>query len=627
MIVKMSKYAFMVYHKEYDEFLERLRGMGVVHIQEKRSEKEDEGLQQLLAERKRLQNELRYLKRVQEDWLKELKDEAKSTKSKLKPELEIAPERPVTVEEGRMLLNRIEDLRNRIEKAQAAEQVVEKDMAAMAVWGEFDYANLDRLRDAGYEVTFFSCPASRYDEAWREAYNAVPISVVQSVAYFVTITPVGTVLEIDAERVKMPEKGLKDLQADLLSQRQEKAELNEEMLQIATNDYKTLEAYDRLLSNEYAWGNAKVQTNREADDRLMLLEGWIPAAQEQSLEAELDRNNYYFRKLDITPEDNIPIDLENNWFSRLFESISRLYMLPKYNELDLTPFFAPFFMIFFGLCLGDSGYGLFLLVIATAVKMMKRKTLKPSMKGILSLVQLLGGATFLCGLLTGTFFGANLYDWGIPLFDILKEKIYFDNNKMFSLSLILGVIQIIFGMCLKAVNKAKQFGFVYSLSTVGWIILLVSMGGAFLWPQAMPMFGTNHLIVLSLAGLLIFFVNSPGKNLLLNVGLGLWDTYNMATGLLGDVLSYVRLFALGLSGGILAGVFNSLAVGMSPDHVVFGPVVMVLIFVIGHAINIFMNVLGALVHPMRLTFVEFFKNSGYEGGGLEYKPFKKMRNE
>ena len=128
----------------------------------------------------------------------------------------------------------------------------------MAVWGEFNYANLDRLHDANYEVTFFSCSASRYDEAWREAYNAVSISVVQSVAYFVMITLVGMVLEINAERVKMPEKGLKDLQADLLAQRQEKAELNEEMLQIATKDYKTLEAYDRLLSNEYAWGNAKV---------------------------------------------------------------------------------------------------------------------------------------------------------------------------------------------------------------------------------------------------------------------------------------------------------------------------------------------------------------------------------
>jgi V/A-type H+-transporting ATPase subunit I len=98
----------------------------------------------------------------------------------------------------------------------------------------------------------------------------------------------------------------------------------------------------------------------------------------------------------------------------------------------------------------------------------------------------------------------------------------------------------------------------------------------------------------------------------------------MVTGLLGDVLSYVRLFALGLSGGILASVFNSLAKGMSPDNIIAGPIVMVLIFLIGHSINMFMNVLGAMVHPMRLTFVEFFKNSGYEGGGKAYKPFAKQ---
>ena len=144
-----------------------------------------------------------------------------------------------------------------------------------------------------------------------------------------------------------------------------------------------------------------------------------------------------------------------------------------------------------------------------------------------------------------------------------------------------------------------------------------------LLPEVMLLGGTVHLCILGVAAAMIFLYNSPGKNIFLNIGLGLWDSYNMATGLLGDVLSYVRLFALGLSGGILAGVFNSLAVGMSPDNVIAGPIVMVLIFVIGHAINIFMNVLGAMVHPMRLTFVEFFKNSGYEGGGKEYKPFKK----
>ena len=197
-----------------------------------------------------------------------------------------------------------------------------------------------------------------------------------------------------------------------------------------------------------------------------------------------------------------------------------------------------------------------------------------------------------------------------------------DNNDMFQLSLILGAIQILFGMVLKAVNQSIQFGFKYAVATIGWIILLVSCGVGALLPEVMPMGSTVHLVILGVSAAMIFLYNSPGKNVFLNIGLGLWDSYNMVTGLLGDVLSYVRLFALGLSGGILAGVFNSLAVGMSPDNVIAGPIVMVLIFVIGHAINIFMNVLGAMVHPMRLTFVEFFKNSGYEGGGKEYKPFR-----
>ena len=132
-----------------------------------------------------------------------------------------------------------------------------------------------------------------------------------------------------------------------------------------------------------------------------------------------------------------------------------------------------------------------------------------------------------------------------------------------------------------------------------------------------------HLIVMGLSAILIFFLNSPGKNPFMNVGLGLWDTYNMATGLLGDVLSYVRLFALGLSGGILASVFNSLALGLKPDNLIGGSIVFLLIFLFGHAINMFMNVLGAFVHPLRLTFVEFYKNAEFEGGGKKYNPFRK----
>jgi V/A-type H+-transporting ATPase subunit I len=609
----MRKYAFLVYHREYDAFLDQLREMGVVHVKETQMASDQPQIQQLLAERKRVQTQLKLLKKIQDD--KTAGEDGKRTAV-------LAAARPVTAEEGAAQVDRIEQLNEQIGEQHTIRQSIEKDIAAISVWGEFDYVNITRLQQAGYDVTFFTCPSSRYDAAWSEAYHAFVINEQQSVIHFITITPHGTPVDIDAERAKLPDNSLGQLRERLRIEQEQTDELNRELAGIAINDYRTLEAYDTLLANDLAWKNVHVQTVREAGDRLMMLEGWLPAAREKELEQTLDRDSYFYRKLEVTPDDDVPIQFRNDRFSRLFELISKLYMLPKYGELDLTPFFAPFFMIFFGLCLGDSGYGLFLLLAASAAKMFMRKRLSPSMMPVLSLVQILGTSTFFCGLLTGAFFGSSVYDWGIPALDALKERVYLDNNQMFALALILGVVQILFGMCLNATNRIIRFGFAHGLSTIGWIILLVSMGVAYLWPEVMPMFGTVHLIVVGIAAILIFLLNSPGKNPLLNIGLGLWDTYNMATGLLGDVLSYVRLFALGLSGGILAGVFNSLATGMSPDNVIAGPIVMVLIFVIGHAINIFMNVLGAFVHPMRLTFVEFFKNSGYEGGGSAYNPFK-----
>jgi V/A-type H+-transporting ATPase subunit I len=609
----MSKYAFLVYHREYDTFLNQLRDMGVVHVKETQSGADQPQIQQLLARRKRVQTQLKLLKKIGEE---------KAAEDGKQRAITPAPARPVTADEGAALVDRIERLSEQIGEQHTLCQSIEKEMAAISVWGEFDFANIARLQQAGYEVTFFTCPSSRYDAAWGEAHNAFVINEQQSVSYFITITPHGMPVETDAERAKLPDNDLGQLRERLHLGQERTDELNRELAGIAADDYRTLEAYDTLLANDLAWKNVHLQTTREAGDKLMMLEGWLPTAREKEVELTLDRDSYFYRKLEVTPEDDVPIQFRNDRFSRLFELISKLYMLPKYNELDLTPFFAPFFMLFFGLCLGDSGYGLFLLLVASAAKLFMRKRLSPSMTPALTLVQILGTSTFFCGLLTGAFFGFNVYDWGIPALDTLKGRVFLDNNQMFALALILGVVQILFGMCLNATNRIIRFGFVYGLSTIGWIILLLSMGAAYLWPEVLPMFGTGHLIVVGMAGILIFLLNSPGKNPLLNIGIGVWDTYNMATGLLGDVLSYVRLFALGLSGGILAGVFNSLAVGMSPDNMIAGPIVMALIFVFGHAINIFMNVLGAFVHPMRLTFVEFFKNSGYEGGGSAYTPFK-----
>ena len=119
------------------------------------------------------------------------------------------------------------------------------------------------------------------------------------------------------------------------------------------------------------------------------------------------------------------------------------------------------------------------------------KKVTPSMKSIISLIQVLAASTFFCGLLTGTFFGANIYDLNWPIVQRLKHAVLMDNNDMFQLSLILGAIQILFGMVLKAVNQTIQFGFKYAVATIGWIILLVSMAVSALLPEVMPMGSTG----------------------------------------------------------------------------------------------------------------------------------------
>ena len=379
-----------------------------------------------------------------------------------------------------------------------------------------------------------------------------------------------------------------------------------------------LKSTETELENDIDFGRVKLTGEKLAADTLLLLEGWIPADKVDEVSHELDMKGVFFDIEDPTPDDDIPIQLKNNRFAKLFEPLTRLYMLPTYQELDLTLLFAPFFMLFFGLCLGDTGYGL-LMIVALPIFTKLFQLINPNFSKWL--VVLFGASTMLCGLLSGTFFGFNMYDLDIPFVQKMKGLLYTDNSTMFTVSLCIGVVQILFGMGVKAFNLAIQCGFKYALSTIGWLVLLITVGVSVLagFPLGNPVV-TGILIV---AAVLIFLFNSPGKNPLLNIGLGLWDTYNMATGLLGDVLSYVRLFALGLSGGILANVFNSMAVGMKPDNPVAGFIVMVLIFVIGHALNIFMNILGAIVHPMRLTFVEFFKNAGYTGGGTEYRPFQR----
>ena len=612
MITKMKKLSFLIHSKEYEGFLEHLRSLGVVHvIQKQQGAVQNEELQEDLNLLGRCKNALKVLEGHKGDGsIRALEtgspfDEFVK-RARIEPSL-LCPEK---------ILERYDILEADKVVLEQTLQALNRDRAQLLPWGDFEPSKVERLTTAGYQIRFYTCPLRAFNDEWVSKYGVIEIERDKQKVNFITLTHADVIPDIDAEQVHLPQMSLSAVENEIAKTQAAIDAIPAKLAQLAKVGLPVLEEAVKELECNIDFSRVRLTGEKLAADSLLLLEGWIPAADVEEVSKALDMKGVFFDVEDPTPEDDIPIQLSNNKFAKLFEPLTKLYMLPTYQELDLTLFFAPFFMLFFGLCLGDTGYGL-LMIVALPIFTKLFQLINPNFSKWL--VVLFGASTMLCGLLSGTFFGFNMYDLDIPFIQKMKGILYTDNSTMFTVSLCIGVVQILFGMAIKAVNLAIQCGFKYALSTIGWLVLLITVGVSAL--AGIPFSNPVIMGILIVAAVLIFLFNSPGKNPLLNIGLGLWDTYNMATGLLGDVLSYVRLFALGLSGGILANVFNSMAIGMKPDNPVAGFIVMVLIFVIGHALNIFMNILGAIVHPMRLTFVEFFKNAGYTGGGTEYKPF------
>lgn len=596
MIVPMIKYAFLVYHRDFDAFLKNLQELGVVDIIRQNHELTDE-------DRVTLGRVNRFNAAIKA--------------------LQLRQPQAGEFTSAEAIVDELEALTKEQEQQEIAIKKAQKELNEVLPWGNFNPEAIKELGDKGIKVRFFTTSEKSYSPEWE---NEMPIEVINRVAgqvYFVVLQQNEEIeFTYDAAELKAPLFSYSQKEEEIKQFEQRISDINVKLDQLAAG-LPLLQQEHTKMVNDLDFKEVAYSANKEANDSLMILQGWVPQPQNDELVKFLEKESIIYISERAAKTDNAPILLKNNRFAKLFEPIGALFTSPTYGELDLTPLFAPFFMLFFGFCLGDAGYGILLLLGATIAKFKVKKEMKP----LLSLVQWLSVATVLFGAITGTLFGISLVDVDIPILDGFKKYI-FDQNNMFNLALGLGAIQIIFGMFVKAANQIKLYGWVHSLSTFGWLLLL--LGSAAVYGLStkegseIQLFGNLHIGILAVAGIGIFFFNSPGKNPFINVGLGLWDSYNMATGLFGDLLSYIRLFALGLSSGILGNVFNSLAFGMSPDIPVVGAIITVLILIVGHSINLFMSALGSLVHPMRLTFVEFYKNAGFTGGGKGYTPFKKQ---
>ncbi len=624
MIERMKKFTFLVTDREYDAFVDSLRRQGVVHVQQLQQGASSDELQQAMDLEARFTAALRVL------------DAAAKT-------YEVEPHATAGADasDARALLSRVEAIQQQEQSLMHERDAVDKDIRTLEPWGNFDMAALQRLADAaGLQVAFFRCSSKFFQQEWADKYFAIPVNELSKSTYFVTFSQEKP--DITAEQIFLPQESLEQKRAEHARVLHELDLLHGELLYIDSHLRSVLQDGQAQTRDSIQLERVHLSDERVAGNALRLLVGWVRADRTEPLCAQLDADHIYYDMEDPAFEDDVPVQITNGKFTTLFEPILRMYSLPNYHDLDPSVFFAPFFMLFFGLCLGDGGYGLLVLLGGLAAARLG----KGDVRDYGRLMMWLGAMTVVCGLLMGTFFGIDLsqQDWAF----LAPVKPYFLNDNgvgpifgyspMMVLSVAIGLVQVLLGMILKGCKAVKNYGIAYGIGTFCWvaaIVLAVVLYGLPACGVQLPAAVQDVLMgLIGVCALGIFFYNSPGSykrpllGLLGNIGGGVWATYGMATGLLGDLLSYIRLFALGLTGGVLGGVFNSLAIDMTsglPIYVRWVP--MFLILIAGHGITFALSMISAFVHPMRLTFVEFFKNADFEGGGKEYKPFKKEYNK
>ena len=349
---------------------------------------------------------------------------------------------------------------------------------------------------------------------------------------------------------------------------------------------------------------------------LLVLEGWVPVPETGRLEKLLAEYDCAYALSDPTEEDypQVPVKLKNGPLSRSMNVVTEMYSLPAYNGVDPNPLMAPFFITFFGIMMADMGYGI-LMVLGALFVLMKAKP-KGGTRNFMELVLLCGISTFIVGAMTGGFFG----DFIPQLLKIVNPASTFAMPALFTPlddtvaimlgSLVLGAIQVFTGMTVSVVKKIKEGDFIDALfDEITWWIILAGVG--------LAIFGIGTVagvpVVLTVGGLMLVFGGTRKAKGLGKVASLVGLVYNGVTGFFSDILSYVRLMALMLSGSVIASVFNTLGA-------TFGNVILfVIVSIIGNALNLALNLLGCYVHDLRLQCLEFF-NRFYQEGGKPFKP-------
>ena len=589
----MTKYNFVLLSGDADDFLRTLQKVGVVDITRSQVPVDEES-EAVSVRVEQLQRALELLKNIQ------------------------AASADVKTDDAAADIISVSAERERLAQQLAA---VEAEIADLVPWGDYKIDDIQRLEAAGLKLHFYKVGRNAFREEWSEQFALTTIASDDNYVYFVTISDTDE-YDFPAKELPKPERPIGAAQSEAEKLRQS----------VASSDARLggLKKLEPVVRQELA--ECRVRLDRQlanasavkaADDYLSVFEGFAPKENEAALLQLLDASNVCYFTEAAQEADNPPIKLKNNKFVSMFEVLTDMYGRPKYSEFDPTVWISIFFMLFFAFCMGDAGYGLILTILGFG--------LKGKLPKIAPLVVTLGVATMVIGLLFHTFFSTDMLTWqclpdAVKQFMLPSQIAGYDGTMIMAIAV--GVVHLCLAMVIKTWQATKHSG-LNSLGTWGWTLLIVGgvvVGGMALAGVIDAAVTKVIIIVLGVVSALgIFFLNDLHRNPLANFGVGLWNTYNTATGLLGDVLSYLRLYALGLAGAKLGEAFNAIGAQALGDGGV-GWIFFILIVIVGHTLNLAMCVLGAFVHPLRLNFLEFFKNSGYEGTGRRYNPLTENVN-
>lgn len=602
MIEKMKTVCIVATAENKDRMFGQLREMGVLHIKEKKHARPE--ISERFAD---LSRKILLLKEY---------PECSSSNPVLNEEDFDSLDKTVDVA--------LEDIKKYSDAKTKASMLADQ----IRVWGDFDPSTVNELRQNGIELHFYKM--GNKELSLLEKEKDINFIRLESVDKMVAVATVGKALEktFPATEFSMPAKGLKELEDEIFAY-ETLIEHSETNLKEASKQLASYNAQLILAKNEVSYSEACETSVCESG--LVWINGYIPAAEEKTFTEKAKENSWAFCIDDPADDDEfVPTKVKYTKLSGLMEPVfGILGTVPGYHEYDISFWFLMFFALFFAMIIGDAGYGIIFLGVAIGLNVKQKKLTNLNL-----LVYVVSITTIIWGAVTGTWFGLE----GAMKVGLLRRLVippianypeYFgvtaagQQNSMMQFCFIIGTVQLTLACIMNIVTKIKSkdlslvadLGWLLSINALYYVVLLLVINVPTNITVCAVIIITGFVLVCLFGGM------SPDKTFVegLKSGLaGAFTNFLDTISAFGNIMSYIRLFAVGLASLAIAQSFNDMALGMTGFMKVFG----IAIFVVGHALNLVMGLLSVIVHGIRLNLLEFSGQLGMEWSGTAYEPFK-----